>query len=225
MWQVPEYLYRLFRPAQTLEYYLGNNIDQCEASLHPIVIVIPFQGGKSLLPIKNFILHCMEANRFPELSKVLDRLAFFMINDSNVNNALNSGMNIKTPFYVPKLSHKIERTVLEQMKDSEAWNAVSSCLGEESFCILLLDYIILQRLPNDVFYQITAEKKAKKKVQYKSAFLNDIESSNSSFSEYLNQVFSTRKRPNDKTTRILRRARKKLEIANETYLKRKNLKA
>ncbi|GAA5796455.1 hypothetical protein HPULCUR_001827 [Helicostylum pulchrum] len=64
--------------------------------------------------------------------QVLDRLAFFMINDSNVNNALNSGMNIKTPFYVPELSHKIERTVLKQMKDSEAWNAVSSWYVKEN---------------------------------------------------------------------------------------------
>lgn len=59
------------------------------------------------------------------------------------------------------------------------------------------------------------KKESKRIVQYKSAFLRDIESSKSSLSEYLNRIFCSKKRSNDNTTKIPRRIRKKLKMTKE----------
>ncbi|GAA5794800.1 hypothetical protein HPULCUR_000147 [Helicostylum pulchrum] len=168
MCQVPEYFYRLFKSVQTLEDYLGESIDQCKTedvkTLLQTHLVIKsnrdcdnFSRWKKFVADKKLTLHCIEPKRLSELSTVLDRLAFYMNKDWKVNNALSSGISIVSTFNVEVLSHKVENTTLNQMKDSEVWNAVLSCLGEDSFCKLLLDYIILHRLPNNIFHQISGQ--------------------------------------------------------------------
>ncbi|KAI8073539.1 hypothetical protein BDF21DRAFT_423740 [Thamnidium elegans] len=249
MCQVPDYFYRLFKSVRTLEDYLGKSIDQCKTAdqitlLQTLLIIKSnrdcdnFSRWQKFIANKKPPLPCIEPKRFPELSNVLDSLVFYMKKDWKVNNALSSGIDIISPFNVEVLSHKIENTVLNQMKDSEAWNSILSCLGEELFCKLLLDYIILQKLPNNTFYQVSGQlistnlrlskstkqpkKEPKQIVQYKSAFLHDIKSNKSSLSEYLNKLISTKKRQRDKTTKTPRRVRKKLKMTKEKYYEFKN---
>ncbi|GAA5806718.1 hypothetical protein MFLAVUS_000066 [Mucor flavus] len=197
MSEVPDYFYRLFKSVQTLEDYLGDTIEQCKTSdlttLLQTHLVIKsnrdcdnFSRWQKFVADKKLTLHCIEPKHFQELSNVLDRLVFYMNKDWKVNNALSSGVSIVSTFNVEVLSHKIENTVLNQMKDNEAWNAVLSCLGEESFCQLISTNLWLSE------------------IQYKSAFLRDIESSKSSLSE-----------SNDNTTKIPRRIRKKLKMTKE----------
>lgn len=55
-----------------------------------------------------------------------------MNKDWKVNNALSSGISIVSTFNVEVLSHKVENTTLNQMKDSEVWNAVLSWYIKEN---------------------------------------------------------------------------------------------
>ncbi|KAI9364613.1 hypothetical protein BD770DRAFT_150550 [Pilaira anomala] len=163
---IPGYFHRLFKSVQTVESYFEKEFRDpkknvlLQSHFKDILIITPKTSTDFFSRWRDYKsekVQSLGANDPSTLSNVLHELAIYMLQDWKVKNALVSGLKITTEFYIQRLSQKFEKTVFDDIKNSEAWNILFSCIGEESFCRLLLDNIVLKRMPNLAFCQLSGK--------------------------------------------------------------------
>lgn len=162
MVSIPSHFHRLFQSVKTAKQYFRKQlldyngsekmeaafIDFCNNTLiaNPHVKSDLYDQWKD--HAQNIHFESKElSTENPDLSKILDALVDFLSSHWRTqDNALLSGHK------------KIEKTYINQMKSDESWALLLTCVGEDLFCRALLDKIILCKLDDDSYYQLSGER-------------------------------------------------------------------
>ncbi|OBZ91371.1 Telomerase reverse transcriptase [Choanephora cucurbitarum] len=153
------------------------------------------------------------------------------MSDWRKENAIVAGYEMKKE-KVPE--QKFGATALNEIKADKAWAIVLKSLGRDNFCHLLLNQVVLKRLPNGSYYQLSGPSKFDRTIQtkarerptkrrkhkmgqfnvYFSTFLSDIGSNASQISRFLDTLLYSKKR--SASPPLSRRQRKRLKLRNDT---------
>ncbi|KAI9483056.1 MAG: hypothetical protein EXX96DRAFT_128691 [Benjaminiella poitrasii] len=202
-----------------------------------IIIATPNPVGESnkIYNKPDFIL----SDKARNIEKILTELCAFVLSHWQVQNVLASGckLNMDSTLVQPRCAN----TFFDEIKTTKGWDILLGCIGKEEFCKLLLDTIVLRKLPNGVYYQLSGPPLTESDYVYKSdgkntmipksivkpylnTFLFDIGSYKNGLKEHLDALLYNRKRQHArkedqipcKKIKLSRRQKKKLEESLKT---------
>ncbi|CAO3611635.1 unnamed protein product [Mucor hiemalis] len=104
------------------------------------------------------------------------------------------------------------------MKGDRNWDILLKCVGEDALCKVLLNRILLCKLNNGSYYQLSGD-------QLKGTLKLEICEHAKIRSDPLILVLSSnigQKRPSDNSTKLSRRQKKKIRLANEAWASKEN---
>ncbi|CEP16829.1 hypothetical protein [Parasitella parasitica] len=245
MAMIPNYFSSIFKSVQTLQEYLGLDIDELDIPLddknalnelsQQILIAIRKPNEGIFECPTEFTPPATSVSAAYNIEDMLVDICVYVLSHWQLSNVLTSGCALAPDRNSIRM--KYNNTILNQILTSKAWNVLFHCVKKQNLYDLFLSAIILHRLPNGAYYQlsgtplslrnVTLEPKKHKKSpdsvdQYMSTFLFDIASHHKDLPRYLDSLLLSKKRrkptgcsdqPN-KVQKLSRRQKKKLKHAN-----------
>ncbi|CAO0803249.1 unnamed protein product [Mucor circinelloides] len=242
---IPRYFHDIFKSVQTLPEYFGLDFDELDvcaedkSALNELSQQILVATSNTTGNIYKSEIEFVPRTDNSTMEDVLADICVYILSNWQTRNVIATGCSLTSD--KNSVQMKFNSTLLSQIISNKAWNILFTCVNRQEFCNLFLKAVVLLRLPQGAYFQLSGTPLSLKDValkpkpsksiqmpvdQYMSTFLFDIASNYKDIPRYLDSLLLSEKRkkqtvcneqPN-KAQKLSRRQKKKLKQASTTTM-------